>query len=77
LPHALQLYESGAPGITFWDAGGVDTYMWAIQSRLGHIDEVRWRHKNLDAAKPPRNFHFYKWWGAQRMDGRFPVYWGG
>jgi hypothetical protein len=77
LPQALQLYESGAPGITFWDAGGVDTYKWAIQSRLGHIDEVRWRHENLDSEKPPRNFHFYKRWGAQRMDGRFPVYWGG
>jgi hypothetical protein len=77
LPTALELYATGAPGLTFWDAGGVDTYMWAIQSRLGHVDEVRWRRENLDSEKPPRNFHFYKLWGAQRMDGRFPVYWGG
>jgi hypothetical protein len=77
LPKALELNHSGAAGLTFWDAGGVDTYMWAVQSRLGHLDEVRWRQKNLDADKPPRNFHFYKWWGAQRMDVQFPVYWGG
>jgi hypothetical protein len=77
LQHALSLYDSGAPGLTFWDAGGVDVYTWAIQSRLGHIDEIRWRHKNLDSEKPPRNFHFFKWWGAQRMDVRFAPYWGG
>jgi hypothetical protein len=77
LSHALTLYDSGADGLTFWDAGGVDTHTWAIQSRLGHVNEVRWRHKNLEVEKPPRNFHFFKWWGAQRMDVRFAPYWGG
>src|SRR5262249_29513898 len=77
LSHALQLYESGAPGLTFWDAGGVDPSTWAIKSGLGHIDEIRWRIKNLDTEHPPRNLHFYKWWGAQRMDVRYPPYWGG
>ena len=28
-----------------WDAGGVDTYKWAIQSRLGHQDEVQQRRR--------------------------------
>jgi hypothetical protein len=77
LPQAVALHESGGNGLTFWDAGGVDNYMWAVQTRLGHLDEVRWRDKNLDTTKPPRNFHFYKLWGAQRMDVQFPVYWGG
>jgi hypothetical protein len=77
LLHALTLYESGARGLTFWDAGGVDVHTWAIQSRLGRIDEIRWRHKNLDVEKPARSFHFFKWWGSQRMDVRFPPYWGG
>ncbi len=77
LLHALTLYESGARGLTFWDAGGVDIHTWAIQSRLGHIDEIRWRHKNLEVEKPARTFHFFKWWGAQRMDVRFAPYWGG
>ena len=72
LPRALELYKSGAEGLTFWDAGGVDTYKWAIQSRLGHQDDVRWRAKTLDAENPPRSFHFYKWWSSQRMDVRFP-----
>lgn len=77
LPRALELYASGAAGLTYWDAGGVDTYNWGIQSRLGHLDEVRWRSEKLDTTKPPRTFHFFKWWGAQRMDVRFPPYWGG
>jgi hypothetical protein len=77
LAQTLELRKSHAAGLTFWDAGGVDTYKWAIQSRLGHLDEVRWRSGNLDSEKPTRNFHFYKWWGAQRMDVRYPPYWGG
>jgi hypothetical protein len=56
---------------------GVDVHTWAIQSRLGHIDEIRWRQKNLEAEKPARNFRFFKWWGTQRMDVRFAPYWGG
>jgi hypothetical protein len=77
LLQALTLYESGADGLTFWDAGGVDVHTWAIQSRLGHLDEIRWRHKNVDVEKPPRSIHFFKWWGATRMDVRFAPYWGG
>jgi hypothetical protein len=77
LLHALTLYQSGADGLTFWDAGGVDVHTWAIQSRLGHLDEIRWRHKNLDVENFPRSFHFFKSWGATRMDVRFAPYWGG
>jgi hypothetical protein len=77
LPHATELYQSGASGLTFWDAGGVDTYKWAVQSRLGHANEVKWRSENMDLEHPPRKFYFFKWWGAQRMDVRFPPYWGG
>ena len=35
LLQALELYESGAAGLTFWDAGGVDTYMWADSIAVG------------------------------------------
>lgn len=77
LAQALELYGQGASALTFWDAGGVDQFTWGVQSRLGHVDEVRWRSENVDTTKPPRMFHFYKWWGAQRMDTRFPPYWGG
>lgn len=77
LIQALKLHESGGAGLTFWDAGGVDANTWAIQSRLGHLEETRWRARNLDTEHPPHSLHFYKWWGAHRMDVRFPVYWGG
>jgi hypothetical protein len=77
LSHALKLYESGAPGISYWDAARTSNYTWAVQSRLGHVEETRWRTENLDVEKLPRQLHFFKWWGAQRMDVRYPPYWGG
>jgi hypothetical protein len=77
LKAAVALYEGGAKRLLFWDAGHSGLDKWAIQTRLGHVEESRWRRDNLDANKMPRSIHFFKWWGEQRMDGRFPPYWGG
>jgi hypothetical protein len=74
---ALKLYETSPAGLMIWDVSAGDAFTWAIRSRLGHVDEVRWRSGNLDLVKLPRQLHFFKWWNAQRMDGRYPPYWGG
>ncbi len=77
LGRALELYDGGAPGLCYWDAGHVDRPTWAIQSRLGHPEEVRWRREHVNTDDYPESIRFYKWWGDQRMDVRYPPYWGG
>jgi hypothetical protein len=74
---ALKLYETDAAGLMVWDASAGDPFSWGLQSRFGHISETRWRSENLTLEKLPRQLHFFKWWGEQRMDVRYPPYWGG
>jgi len=73
----LELYDDGAPGLSVWDVSKGDPFTWAVRSRMGHVDETRWRSDNLQLEKLPRQLHFFKWWGAQRMDVRYRPYRGG
>jgi len=70
-------YDSGAHGLTGWDAEVEDIYEWCWMSRFGHVEETKWRLKNLDLKKAPRTLYLFHKLGDQIRDGRYGPYWGG
>ncbi len=61
-------YDSGAHGITIWDADmGVDgnVFHWTCVCRFGHQAETRWRLKHLDFDNPPRTVYTFLRLGSQ------------
>ncbi|HWB06586.1 MAG TPA: hypothetical protein VG796_26410 [Verrucomicrobiales bacterium] len=70
-------YESGAHGLTVWDAEVDDIYEWCWISRFGHREETEWRIKNLDLKKAPRSFYLFHKLGNQTRDSRYGPHWGG
>ncbi len=70
-------YDKGARGVTVWDAGIGDIYEWAWMSRFGHVDETRYRLKNLRLDQAPRTIYRFHKLSDQIRDGRFGPEWGG
>lgn len=71
------LCESGASGVTLWDASVGDICQWSVFSRVGHAEETRWRLERLPKSKPPDQLLRFHKLGGQIVDGRFPAHWGG
>ncbi len=71
----LDLYDSGADGITVWDgnSGADRTDRWSVISRMGHLDELR----ESAETRPPRpvTIRFQKISGMV-LDGRYRPNWG-
>jgi hypothetical protein len=70
-------YDGGARGVAIWDAAVGDIYEWMWVSRFGHVDETRYRLKNLRRDQPPRTIHRFHKLGDQVRDGRYGPEWGG
>ncbi len=70
-------FDSGGRGLTVWDAEINDIYEWCWMSRFGHVEETKWRIKNLDLKKAPRTIYLFHKLGDQIRDGRYGPHWGG
>jgi len=72
---ALDLYDSGANGITAWDGNSIadHTDRWSVISRMGHVEELRQSADSLPPA--PVTTRFQKL-GELKMDGRYGPNWG-
>jgi hypothetical protein len=73
----LPYYDSGAHGLCVWDAEIMDIYDWCWMSRMGHVEETRWRVGNLNLKNPPRTIYKFHKLGDQVRNGRFGPQWGG
>ena len=76
-PEVPSFYDGGAAGVAIWDAAVGDVYEWIWITRFGHVEETRWRLKNLDLGKAPRTIHRFRLLGEHIRNGRFGPYWGG
>ena len=72
-----EFIDNNVDGIAIWDADATDIFRWSIISRLGHMEETKWRMENIDIEKPPRTILGFHRLGEQIRDGRYPPYWGG
>jgi hypothetical protein len=72
-----KFYDSGAHGVTVWDAQASDIFEWRWMCRLGHADETRWRLNNLKLSNAPRAIYQFRKLGDQVRDGRYGPHWGG
>lgn len=75
MQQAVDLYDAGADGITFWDgnAGADRTDRWSVLSHLGHLDELRERVQ--EGPPPPVTLRFHKL-GDMIVDGEYGQDWG-
>ena len=69
--------ESGAKGVTIWDASDENLHHWSVIARFGHGEETQWRAENLPDVTPPRTHILFHRLGEDVVDGRFPPVWGG
>lgn len=75
MKQTLDLYDSGADGITVWDgnSGADRTDRWSVISRMGHMDELR---ESAEVRPPaPVTIRFQKI-GGMVLDGRYRPNWG-
>lgn len=72
---AVDLYDSGAGGITVWDgnSGADNTARWSVVSRMGHVAELRETRET--GAPAPVTLRFRKL-GDLILDGRYHPNWG-
>ncbi len=75
MKQALDLYDSGADGITVWDgnSGADRTDRWSVISRMGHVDELR---ESIETRPPaPVTVRLQKL-GGMVLDGPYRPNWG-
>jgi len=70
MKHSLELYDSGADGITAWDVGCLfeKTELWPGVSRLGHVEEL---HMSTEAPPPAPVFYKFQSIGGLVVNGRY------
>jgi len=73
MKQSLKLYDSGADGITAWDANSVANRpdLWSGISRMGHVEELRTSGDVLPPAPATLRFQKFRKLGGLVLDSRY------